>query len=312
MKTSSRQKESGLCEGIASHDLHNHTYWSFDASVPVEAYFRRAVELGVRCFAITEHHHNLSAGDIAAAAGDYPDIKVLRAAEITASTSLGPVDLLCYGLPETAGPKLTELLATGAANSAETGERISRLYQQLGVPFDGKRRREALLIYKPGRVMDHGGATHVRGNYLLQYFLLQGWVNSHAEFKSLQQEVNAKLQRPEWPSAARVGEAIRESGGLIVIAHPYANFDGADRQRMDRLREECQLDGIECAHYRIPQDLNPVYRDYCKQHGLVSTAGSDSHSYADIDSRFGRHGGEEIWFEEFMERLYSIQPACCY
>ena len=84
---------------------------------------------------------------------------------------------------------------------------------------------------------------------------------------------------------------------------------------MDALRQECQLDGIECAHRMVPPELTVFYREYCKKYNLISTGGSDCHNpediaeqYADDKSpapRFARHIGEDVWLDEFLERIGS-------
>lgn len=302
-KTSSR---------TASYDLHNHTYWSFDGSVPPEAYLWAAQNLGISCIAITEHHHHLSSDDISRAKIEYPDLTVIRAAELTASTSLGPIDLLCYGIPDKPGPLLTELFEKGIQNSIKSGQLISNSFLKGGISYDDKKRREALLTYKPGHVIDALGTTNVRDNYQMYYFMHRGWVNSEKDYRLLTSKVLKNVERPPFAAASEIRNAVRESGGLIVLAHPAKYLDGLDLKNLERLREECDLDGIECAHYLIPLDLSFKYREYCKTNNLVSTAGSDSHSYMDIERRFGRHGGEETWFEEFFERLLEVSPGSIY
>ena len=80
-------------------------------------------------------------------------------------------------------------------------------------------------------------------------------------------------------------------GAVVSMAHPTLYLDEFDRHRLDALREEIDFDGIECAHPAIPRALTPHYRAYCVEHGLVSTAGSDSHTAAQIEAEFAMHGG---------------------
>jgi predicted metal-dependent phosphoesterase TrpH len=100
-----------------------------------------------------------------------------------------------------------------------------------------------------------------------------------------------------------VAKAVHDAGGMIAIAHPQEYFLGNDRQRMDLLRQECCLDGIECAHLRVDPELTPIYRAYCRQHGLFSMGGSDSHTNEAAIEHLGRHGGDSAWLEEFLERI---------
>ena len=72
---------------------------------------------------------------------------------------------------------------------------------------------------------------------------------------------------------------------------------------MDKLRLECQLDGIECAHRQVPPEFTPIYRAYCVEHGLFSVAGSDSHTLGDIQELFAGHGGADEWLYEFLDCL---------
>ena len=88
-------KNAGSC--IDLYDLHLHTYWSYDATTHPENYFKRARELGVRCLAVADHHILDSLEEVLEIAQDYPDVRVIPAAELSVTTSLGAVDLLCYG-----------------------------------------------------------------------------------------------------------------------------------------------------------------------------------------------------------------------
>jgi len=83
----------------AAYDLHLHSVWSYDALAEVEPYFRRAEELGVRAIAVTEHHNLDSIAETLAAAARYPRVRMIPAAELTVTTSLGPADR-AVALPE--------------------------------------------------------------------------------------------------------------------------------------------------------------------------------------------------------------------
>ena len=72
---------------------------------------------------------------------------------------------------------------------------------------------------------------------------------------------------------------------------------------MDGLRDECALDGIECAHQSVPSEVTPLYREYCERHDLFSTGGSDCHADENIKSSLALHGGAEEWLEELLDRL---------
>lgn len=298
----------------AGYDLHLHTYWSYDATAEPESYFRRAAELGVTCLAITEHHNMDSWEEIEPMARRYPEIRWIRAAELTADTSMGAVDLLCYNLPATPAGALAECLDTYRAWQQAAGAARSRWMQALGYGYGDAERLEALRSFRPEQVLERQGATHLPIPKEAEYFLRRNWIASREEFRSLLRTKTEEFEYPRYPSVAQVVPAVKQAGGVVVMAHPTLYVLPDDLHRMDALREECALDGIECAHRRVGPSLTPLYRDYCRKHGLVSTAGSDSHDPTDLSAptrewghtperRFASHLGEPRWLEEFLERF---------
>ena len=107
----------------AQYDLHLHSYWSYDATAEVEDHFKRAREFGVRYIAIADHHVIDAFAQVLECAKRYPEVTAILSSEITVATSVGGIDLLCYGFPRELTPPLQELVdfrhdwqrATGAA-----------------------------------------------------------------------------------------------------------------------------------------------------------------------------------------------------
>lgn len=140
----------------------------------------------------------------------------------------------------------------------------------------------------------------------------RGWVADQAAYVDLVTK-NADLFRfPSYQPIERVVPAVKEAGGVVVLAHP-ARYLGDDLEKLDVVRQEFGLDGLECAHPTVSPELTALYRDYCLKHGMISTGGSDSHGPATFETpqewgynrkpTFGSHLGEERWLDEFLERL---------
>ncbi|HWL51182.1 MAG TPA: PHP domain-containing protein [Chthoniobacteraceae bacterium] len=298
----------------ALYDLHLHTYWSYDALADPEVHFRRARELGLRCLAITEHHNLDALPDLVRIAADYPDIRWIVAAELTVNTSIGAVDLLCYGLPLQPCGLLAQVLDEYHEWQRAAGAARVRQMQALGFDYSSEEHLALLRSYRPERTLERQGATHVRGKTEIDYFIRRGFIANPGERAALLQRLPKELATPCYPSVERVVPAVKQAGGLVVIAHPAGYFQDRNRQRMDALREECGLDGIECAHRSVHPEQTAFYRAYCREHGLLSTGGSDSHDNEDVltppeqwghtrEKRFACHLGEEAWLDEFLERL---------
>ena len=293
-----------LSAEIARYDLHLHTWWSYDATAEVEAHFQRALELGIECIAITDHHHLDSLPFVLEMAKRFPEVRAIAAAELSVTTSLGAVDLLCYNLStRIADSPLGPVVARYHEWQREVGAAVSAGMCQLGYPYPDEVRLELLRTYRPEEAIELQGGTHVNNSVQRKFFLKQGFISREEEYPGLIARVAKTVTIPPYPAVEEVVEAVHAANGLVAIAHPQGYFGGADPQRMDRLREECRFDGIECAHPAIAPEYTPVYREYCLRHGLFSVGGSDAHTADDIQAMMGRHGGEGAWLDEFIERI---------
>jgi len=293
--------------GYASYDLHLHTYWSYDALAPVERYFRRARELQLRRIAITDHHTMDSMAEILEVAGQYPDVAFIPAAELSVTASIGSVDMVCLGLPLKTTDELEGVFAAYHEWQRAYGSAISDGMVALGYDYGRERRMELLQSYRPQRIIDVQGPTHVANRIQRAYFVSRKFAADMDEALALAARAAEEAPPPPYPKAEDVLPAVRRSGAVSVIAHPLGYFNGADRARMNALREELQFDGIECAHPATPAELTPIYRAYCKEHGLVSTAGSDCHNVPDENSEntldVAMHRGEDVWLDELLDRI---------
>ncbi|HTL52219.1 MAG TPA: PHP domain-containing protein [Planctomycetota bacterium] len=287
----------------APYDLHLHTYWSYDAEAAPELHFRAARDRGVKVIAITEHHVLDSQAEVREVAVRYPEVRCIAAAELTVTTSIGAVDLLCYGFPATISPALQKVLEAYHAWQRNYGAALSSAVRTMGYPYSDADRLALLRTYRPEKAIAVQGNTHVQNSRHDQYFIARGFVKDAKQVKQFRRRIQEVGNLPAYPSVREVVPAVKAAGALVVIAHPHGYFNFGDEARMDQLRVECQLDGIECAHLAVPMEFTPVYRAYCVKHGLVSTGGSDSHTQEDIDRTFGRHGGDAGWLEEFLGRL---------
>ncbi len=291
----------------ASYDLHLHSHWSYDANAPVEYYFRTAREKGIHTIALTEHHTMDSLPDVLRTAADYPDIHFIPGAELTVHCSIGAVDMVCLGLPLDTPPELENLFEEYRQWQCATGEAVSAAMLAMGRQYGAAERLKILETYRPQTVIAKQGITHV--NWIVQFeeFRKYGWLTDIAEFKK---ELPNYLDLPRYPAAERVIPAVKKYGGLVFIAHPLNYFQRSNRTRMDQLREELDFDGIECAHTMIPPELTALYRQYCLEHRLLSSAGSDCHSdpphyhlNVALECFPGRHCGSPEWLREIRDRL---------
>lgn len=294
----------------ASFDFHLHSCWSYDATCSVETYFAKAAELGLSHIAITEHHQMDSLPEVVAAAEKYPMVSYIPAAELTVHSPLGTFDMVCLGLPKVPTPELQQVFTAYHNWQCNYGDALCALLSVEGYPYTRAEREMLLKRYRPQRTIDLQGITHVQNTIQNNYLISEKKFFANAEEKG-NAIWNAKcgIKLPNYPEYDFVLPAVKRAGGLVFIAHPHGYFNKNDLARMDALREMLDFDGIECAHTSIPHELTSFYRQYCLDHGLLSTAGSDTHSVPGDafqfckDCVFANHIGEKRYIEEILERI---------
>jgi len=289
---------------MACYDLHLHTEWSYDATAPVEAYFRMAQAKRLRALAITDHHLMDGYGEVLAAAAKYPEVGYLSGGELTVHCDLGNFDLVCLNLPRRPTPELDELWAIYRNWQRAYGRALSENFCARGFPFDDEARLKLLRTYRPAKAIAAQGNTHVQFAALWHYCVEQGFCKDVEEYRALRKSFT---DMPHYPEFDEVIPRVKRAGGVVILAHPVGYFLTDDRKRMDHLRELFTLDGIECAHVSVPPELVVLYRDYCEEFGLLSSGGSDLHT--PVEEQFAAHPGPERWLDEILERVEIFHGA---
>jgi predicted metal-dependent phosphoesterase TrpH len=78
----------------------------------------------------------------------------------------------------------------------------------------------------------------------------------------------------QYPDVWETVRAIRDAGGLAVLAHPE-QFDSLPLAR--EMAEKGMIDGIECFHPRNDRETTECAQPLCKEYDLLVTGGSDFH-----------------------------------
>lgn len=287
----------------ALYDLHLHTCWSYDAMATVAELFQAADDLGVRYLAITEHHLIDSVPEAKAVAARHPNVVYIPGAELTVHCSVGAVDMVCLGFTDAAIAALAEVWEAYHEWQREYGAAVCAGMQAAGFDYTDAHREELLRSYRPPEALAVQGMTHVANKMQRAYFIERGFIETPEQYGEVLAEAGKLVARPDYPAADFVLPRVKATGALVIIAHPTRYFLEDNRERMDLLREELLLDGVECAHHGVPEHLTPVYRAYCEQHGLVSSGGSDTHWCEDVRDKVGHHIGPDEWWPEIEERL---------
>ena len=83
-----------------------------------------------------------------------------------------------------------------------------------------------------------------------------------------------------WPTAEDVVEFAKKSGGVAIFAHPYGYPSvKVDPKELMQMAVDAGVDGIECMHgFNTAEQVESIYQ-FCKKHGLMISAGSDTHTF---------------------------------
>ncbi|WP_376796305.1 PHP domain-containing protein [Thermogemmatispora sp.] len=247
-------------------DLHLHTTWS-DGRWSAAALLAHVREQGFGLIAVTDHDRVdtiLESQRLAAEQG----IALLNGVEISAAWQGQMVDVLGYGF-DPHQPDLQRLVERVREGQRANAEEVYTELLRRGYRFP---ERERLLARQGNRLRVAGDCA-----YLL---LKHGYVADWRAALALIREAGYREIKVELGKAV---DTLHRSGGLAIIAHPGrglrepAEFTFYTPQLLDRVRAEVAIDGLEVWYPAHGPELEATYEAYARRHGLLMSAGSDSH-----------------------------------
>lgn len=273
-------------------DLHIHTTASDGTCTPREA-VRRASELGLRAIAVTDHDNITGHAEALSAGMDY-GVEVVQGIEV--STRYGvSVHILGYYLEH-----LVPLLA-GIVNDRDVrNEKIAALMAGDGLPvsYAEMKRRFGEAIGRPhfGRILTELGLAESVSDAFDRY---------------LGRDKRYFVPRRTVDIDSSV-EAIVQSGGVPVLAHPF-QYKKNDAE-LRELIEHCMahgLRGIECRYSGYDAGQVKYLEGLAEEYGLLKTGGSDFHggNKPHISLGSGIEGELDVpyvWLERLREEAEKL------
>jgi len=99
-------------------------------------------------------------------------------------------------------------------------------------------------------------------------------------------------------------DKILSAGGVPVVAHPGAYFQGAKKEDLIRLKER-GLKGLEVYSSYHDAEQKSLYKSIAEELDLVPTAGSDFHGSIKPHIHFGELDEGEYWMVEELKKRRS-------
>ncbi len=248
----------------AAIDLHMHTTYS-DGHWPAEQLLDYLVQQGFNLVAVTDHDRVDTVPTIQAL-GAQRGLSVLAGVEMSTDWHGKMGDLLCYGF-DPHDNELRPLTEKIVRLQLENTHEIYEYFLKQGYRFP---RQEELLAKNGGQLARQGD--------VIALLRAHGYA---PDYPTALQMITQAGYRAIKVDMAEAVEAAHRSGGVCLIAHPgrrEAHFTFYTPELLDQVRAEIPLDGIEVYHPTHTPELVETYLAYARQHKLLQSTGSDSHS----------------------------------
>jgi predicted metal-dependent phosphoesterase TrpH len=243
-------------------DLHIHTIASDGRWTPEQVVVEVQAR-GIGLFAIADHDSVASvppAETLAREAG----LAFVRGVEVSTLLDGRLFHILAYGF-DIGRPGLTELLRKNKAKLDRQNDNIVRGLIAAGYEID---------------MGDYAAYDNdpTRGGWKVLNFLIDfGYCTGPRDY--FDELVNP--QRLEWPSFPHPADAIaviRAAGGVPILAHPGASLRqvGVSEDTLCPFLD-CGIGGLECYACYHDEATTRFCLEWCDQHELLVTGGSDSH-----------------------------------
>lgn len=243
-------------------DLQLHTVHS-DGSWTPEALVAHLAGAQFSLAAVTDHDQLATVAAVQALGRDY-GVPILAAVEMSSSWQGDLTDVLCYGFDpaDTALAALADALLQGQrANLLATADELER--QGYALP----RRAEVLAA---------SGGVPRQPQDLAELLRAHGHARPGERVGPLLEQAGFVWMTNE---LAAIVEAAHASGAVCLLAHPGRGdgFTTFDPDMLDELRLTIPIDGLEVEYPLHTAAQRAQYRAYAERHGLLMSAGSDSH-----------------------------------
>lgn len=291
-------------------DLHTHTINS-DGDFTTEEVLIEAGKKGIDILSITDHNNIKAYDDMKTIPIEkYYNGKIIVGSELEFVKDGRLFDMLGYGM-DLDKLRNTEIIKNGMVHSTIEGEtkilnQLKSICDKLGIIYSKDLHIESannmandvllddIITYKENKdILDELG-IYDRSTFYRQHF---------CEPKSPFYIDQTKGKYDVF----YVSKVIRESGGKTFLAHPFVYKLPNLKEFLDELVSNNLIDGIECEHRKHTEEQIEWIKNYCDEHGLLKSGGSDRHT---INHLIGHSNNNKKEIEEELVKdwIYDIEP----
>ena len=279
-------------------DLQSHSTHS-DGVLSAAEVVQRAADADVQLLALSDHD-TISGVAEAIAAGEQHGLHVVPAVEISAvdegAAMPRELHILGYNIDHT-GPPLTERLQEFLADREKRTLRMRDALREVGFELDEAEIQQRIDEGKPiGRPHLAGAVLRAPGN--AQRLQQEGIDDVGSLIRGYLIEGRPAFRLRETPTVAQAIDAIHESGGVAIWAHPYWDVSDDD-EVLDSIERfhALGIDGVEAFYITHTRENTELLVRRCAELGMLTTGSADF------------HGPENRQFSQFMAfDTYGFEP----
>lgn len=286
----SERSDSGARQRI---DLHSHSSWS-DGTMGVGELFAEARTAGLDVLALTDHD-TVGGWPELTAAVSASGVSAVPGIEVSSELERSSVHLLALLVDPSPG---TELAAEMASACASREERARRMVELISADHP--------IRWEDVRGQVAGDSTVIGRPHIADALVDAGVVpDRSAAFTEILRPSGPYYVPYYAPSPLSAVRAIRDAGGVSVLAHPgsVTRDDDLPLALLEAL-VEAGLDGIEVDHREHGPEETARLREFARSHDLLVTGGSDFHGTGK-PNELGEHLTAPEVLEEIAARATS-------
>jgi predicted metal-dependent phosphoesterase TrpH len=279
-------------------DLHIHTTSSDGSDEPKDILIK-AQQLGLNYISITDHdsigaYKKLKDIKI----NNYFEGKIIPGCEFSVVHNGKPIEVLGFGID------IDTISSTGVVSDEKFLEREnSYLKRMMDVCRNLNIKYSDNLSIKNGKYF----ATQIMHSDLRKYpenqkhFTKEIWASVNAFYRTcVNNEDNPFFldQLKDYPTIDEAAAFIKKAGGKAFLAHLYGYFVDDHEEFLNSMVSLNALDGIECYHSLHTIDDTKYLLNYCNEHKLYASGGSDYHGKIKPNVKIGESiAGVKIPYE---------------
>jgi predicted metal-dependent phosphoesterase TrpH len=262
-------------------DLHIHTSTGSDGALAVAAVLREAKKREIGFISITDHDAIAHQGKAIAQAAAV-NLRYITGVELNVTFPFQnksvSLDFLGYGYDYQNAAFNAKLRLVRARRQVRARQIIANLNAEF------KKENRPLFTGADLQKMQESVDGVLSRPHIADYLIKKDIVKNRQEAFD---KYLVKCDVPKYPLSLEEASAlVRDAGGRLVLAHPndphgtsLVSLTGnlAEQTRIIQERMLEHIDGVECWHSRADKATTKHYIEFCKEHNLIMTGGSDCH-----------------------------------